>query len=114
MPRVKPFYRERKKQKKRKKLQESDQPKSIVNVNHSLFLVKAVDQRVTSRNSGRCRTMSSDDEDPQPVTDPPPFFASMLSGIAKRLPESVYPPSDDTFLVLQTFLNDNEELRRRR
>ncbi len=52
--------------------------------------------------------------DPAPVTEPPIFFAELLDDIGANLPESVYPPSDDTFLMLQTLLDDAADLCRRR
>ena len=52
--------------------------------------------------------------DPEPVTQPPAFFAPLIGSIRSWLPESVYPPSDDTFLVLQTVLDDLHGLRDRR
>ena len=60
--------------------------------------------------------VDSDDDlgDPEPVTQPPAFFAPLIRSIRSSLPESVYPPSDDTFLVLQTILDDLYDLRDRR
>lgn len=61
--------------------------------------------------------VDSDDDDlgdPEPVTQPPAFFAPLIRSIRSSLPESVYPPSDDTFLVLQTILDDLHGLRDRR
>ena len=53
-------------------------------------------------------------DDPEPVTKPPEFFSSLIQGIRARLPDTVYPPSDDTFLVLQSLLDDADELHKRR
>jgi hypothetical protein len=54
-----------------------------------------------------------DEGDPMPATEPPTVFAALVDFARGCLPDDVYPPSDDTFLVLQTFLDDAGELRRR-
>ena len=52
------------------------------------------------------------DADPEPMTDPPEFFKALIEDVRQNLHDQVYPPSDDTFLVLQSFLDDRDMLRR--
>lgn len=57
---------------------------------------------------------SSDEEDPMPVTAPPKPFVRLMESVRSTLPDDVYRPSDDTFVILKTFCDDAVELQARK
>lgn len=50
-------------------------------------------------------------EDPEPVCAPPPWAADLIADARCRAGQEVYPPSDDTFLLLEALAADGPRLR---
>lgn len=50
-------------------------------------------------------------EDPEPVCKPPAWAADLVADARARAGQGVYPPSDDTFLLLEALAADRARLR---
>lgn len=53
----------------------------------------------------------SDYADPEPVTDPPLWATGLVTQARQFCGHEVYPPSDDTFLLLEALASDGPRLR---
>eukprot|EP00927_Polykrikos_kofoidii_P039384 TRINITY_DN33789_c0_g1_i1.p1 TRINITY_DN33789_c0_g1~~TRINITY_DN33789_c0_g1_i1.p1 ORF type:complete len:278 (+),score=59.27 TRINITY_DN33789_c0_g1_i1:73-906(+) len=57
---------------------------------------------------------SSDEGDPLPATEPPQWAADLMTEARRRAGREVYPPSDDTFLLVELLAKEAERFRVRR
>ena len=57
--------------------------------------------------------LDDDDLTPKPVTKPPAFATDIIENAWKMVGMDVYPPSDDTFLLLRVRSNETNSRRPR-